>query len=131
MAWLPGIPRLGLVRAAGLLDMLRLQTGQAKAYSYRRSIVSIIEGKWPNRRKNPNSDGVPDFAEARVIGVARDALSGYLANSADRGGAMIYFPTNWRAANNDSILLRVSGSRQAARQRIVAALDGIAPSILT
>ena len=79
--------------------------------------------------KDSYFDRLPDFAEARVIGVSRDALSGYLANSADRDGAMIYFPTNRRSANNDSILLRVSGPPQAARRRIVAALDEIAPSI--
>jgi predicted permease len=80
-------------------------------------------------RKNPYFDRVPPFPEARVIGVARDALSGYLANPADRDGAMIYFPSHARSANNDSILVRVSGTPIAARQRIVAALDGIAPSI--
>jgi ABC-type antimicrobial peptide transport system permease subunit len=42
---------------------------------------------------------------------------------------MIYFPTSARAANNDSILVRMSGNPRGARQRIVAALDGIAPSI--
>ena len=42
---------------------------------------------------------------------------------------MIYFPTNARAAHNDSLLVRMSGNPRAARQRIVAALDGIAPSI--
>jgi len=61
--------------------------------------------------------------------VARDVLSGYLVTSRDREGAMVYFPTNARAANNDSILVRVSGASGAARQRIAAALDGIAPSI--
>ena len=35
----------------------------------------------------------------------------------------------YREAYNDSILVRVSGSPNAARQRIAAALDGIAPSI--
>jgi predicted permease len=79
--------------------------------------------------KDPYYDRVPDFTEARVIGVARSALSGYLANSADRDGAMIYFPNHRRAAHNDSILVRFSGSQGAARQRIAAALDGIAPSI--
>ena len=66
-----------------------------------------------------------DFTEARVIGVARDVQSGYLATSA----AIVYFPTNAWAANNDSILVRMSGNPRAARRRIAAALDGIAPSI--
>ncbi|HEY1495950.1 MAG TPA: ADOP family duplicated permease [Candidatus Solibacter sp.] len=80
-------------------------------------------------RKDPYFDRRPDFAEARVIGVARAVLSGYLAMSVDRQGAIVYFPTNSRAADNDSILVRMSGDRRDARQRIVAALDGIAPSI--
>ncbi len=80
-------------------------------------------------RKDPYFDRVPDFTEARVIGVARDVLSGYLATPEDFQSSMIYFPTNARAANNDSILVRMSGNRRAARQRIVATLDGIAPSI--
>jgi ABC-type antimicrobial peptide transport system permease subunit len=42
---------------------------------------------------------------------------------------MIYFPTNARAANNDSILVRMSGNPRDARKRLAAALDGIAPSI--
>lgn len=79
--------------------------------------------------KDPSFDRVPDYTEARVIGVARDVLSGYLATSVDREGAMVYFPTNAQAANNDSILVRMSGNPYQTRQRVVAALDGIAPSI--
>jgi hypothetical protein len=78
---------------------------------------------------DPYIDRRPDFTQARVIGVARACLSGYLAMSVDHQGAMIYFPTNSRAADNDSILVRIGGNRRDARQRIVAALDGIAPSI--
>ncbi|HEV3201913.1 MAG TPA: ADOP family duplicated permease, partial [Bryobacteraceae bacterium] len=83
----------------------------------------------PVDHKDPYFDRVPDFAEARVIGVAQDAVSGFLGNRADREGATVYFPTHRRAAHNDSILVRISGARSAARQRIAAALDGIAPSI--
>jgi predicted permease len=79
--------------------------------------------------KDPYFDRVPDFTDARVIGVARDVLSGYLATREDFKSSMIYFPTNTRAANNDSILVRMSGNGRAARQRIVATLDGIAPSL--
>ena len=79
-------------------------------------------------RRDPYYDRVPGFGEARVIGVARDVL-GDLETSGDFKGSMIYFPTNSRAANNDSILVRMSGNPRNARQRIVGALDGIAPSI--
>ncbi|HEV3201912.1 MAG TPA: ABC transporter permease [Bryobacteraceae bacterium] len=79
--------------------------------------------------RDPYANRAPEFTEARVIGVSRNALSGYLANSADRDSVMIYFPTHRRAAHNDSVLVRVSGAPGAARQRIAAVLDGIAPSI--
>ncbi|HTS30122.1 MAG TPA: ABC transporter permease [Bryobacteraceae bacterium] len=83
----------------------------------------------PVVHRDPYTDRAPDFHEARVVGVARDALTGYLANQADRQGAMIYFPTNQRAAYNDSILVRLRGAPGDGRQRIAAVLDGIAPSI--
>lgn len=83
----------------------------------------------PAAQKDPYVDRMPDYAQARVIGVASDVLSGYLATSNDRGGAMIYFPTSARAAHNDSILVRMRGDPRAARQSIVTALDGIGPSI--
>jgi predicted permease len=80
------------------------------------------------QRKDLSFDRVPAFMEARVIGVVRDVL-GDLATSGDFKGSMIYFPTNSRAANNDSILVRMSGNPRDARQRLAAVLDGIAPSI--
>jgi predicted permease len=83
----------------------------------------------PAAHRDPYYDRVPDFTEARVVGVVRDSLSGFLANATERDTAMIYFPNNARAAHNDSILVRVSGTREAARRHIVAALHSIAPSI--
>ena len=78
--------------------------------------------------RDPLATGVPSFSEARVIGVARDALSGYLANSADLQRSLIYFPTNRHASKNESLLVRLSDTA-GARRRIAAALDGIAPSL--
>ena len=80
------------------------------------------------QRKELSFDRVPVFMEARVIGVVRDVV-GDLATSGDSKGSTIYFPTNSRAANNDSILVRMSGNSRDARQRLAAALDGVAPSI--
>ena len=75
-------------------------------------------------------DRTPAFTEARVIGIARDVLSGYLTTAAGRArAAMVYFPTNARAQNNDSLLVRVSAQGFAARRQITTALDGIAPSV--
>src|SRR5207245_1533756 len=80
-------------------------------------------------RTDPYMNRVPAHAQAHVIGVVKDVLSGYLATRTDRDGATVYFPTSARAANNDSILVRVSGNPLAARRTIEAALDGIAPSV--
>jgi predicted permease len=77
----------------------------------------------------PYFDRTREFAQARVIGIARDVLSGYLAAGADRQRALIYLPTNARARNNDSILVRAGGTRGEARRRIVGALEQIAPSL--
>ena len=78
--------------------------------------------------RDPLATGVPSFSEARVIGVARDALSGYLANSADLQRSLIYFPTNRHASKNESSWC-ASAIPRAARRSIAAALDGIAPSL--
>ena len=43
-------------------------------------------------RKDPYFDRTPDYTEARVIGVARDVLSGYLATSAGSRGRHGLFP---------------------------------------
>jgi predicted permease len=83
----------------------------------------------PVAHHDPYFDRTPDYAEARVIGVARDVLSGYLATSLTRDGAMVYFPNNERAPGNDSILVRLQVSPPAARKTIAAVLDGIAPSV--
>lgn len=79
--------------------------------------------------KDSYLDRMPDHSEVRVIGVAQDVLSGYLAISLTREGAMVYFPTNPRAAHNDSLLLRLKGNPRVARERIEATLNEIAPSI--
>ena len=76
---------------------------------------------------NASPERIPAFTEARVIGVARDALTGNVA-SRERPTSMIYFPTSRRARNNDSVLVRFSDTSQV-RRRLVAALDGIAPSL--
>ena len=83
----------------------------------------------PVATKDPYYDRMPPYTRARVIGVVRDVLSAYLATSTDRQGAMIYFPTNARAANNESILVRVNVNPRDARRQIAAVLDGVAPSI--
>ncbi len=66
-----------------------------------------------------------------MIGIARDVLSGYLTTRRwpRPSRRWFYFPTNARAQNNDSLLVRVSGRGLVARRQIAAALDGIAPSV--
>lgn len=137
--------------SAGYFAVFRIPILQGRAFTDAeaegRAAVAVVSERaarrlWPGsnplgqtvniqrtQRKDLSFDRVPAFMEARVIGVARDALSGYLATSEDFKSSMVYFPTNSRAANNDSVLVRMSGNPRDARQRIVGALDGIAPSI--
>ncbi|HXB73278.1 MAG TPA: ABC transporter permease [Candidatus Acidoferrales bacterium] len=81
----------------------------------------------PREHRNPYYDRVPGHANARVIGIVKDAITGTIANGPDIG--YLYFPTSARDAYNDSLLVRVKGDSAAARRALVAALDQIAPSL--
>ena len=72
-------------------------------------------------------DRTPAFSEARVIGVARDVVSNLY--SPYRGTATVYFPTTTEAADNNSLLVRVADPSPAARRRITAKLEEMAPNI--
>jgi predicted permease len=81
----------------------------------------------PREHRNPYYDRTPGQANARVIGIVKDAITGTIANGPDAG--YLYFPTSARDAYNDSLLVRVKGDPAAARRALVAALDQIAPSL--
>jgi predicted permease len=70
-------------------------------------------------------DARADFPrDVRVIGVARDAVSGALVLG--RGRPVVYFPTN-AAARGVQLLLRVRGEPERARREIDADLDRMTP----
>jgi hypothetical protein len=68
---------------------------------------------------------VPAYASLRVIGIARDAINGFVGDGIDP--TCLYFPTSAHAAGNESLLVRVHGDTEAARRRIDAALADAAP----
>jgi predicted permease len=84
------------------------------------------------RRESAPSSGlaqrhapVPDFAAARVIGIARDAVNGWVGYGS-KDHTCIYFPRALQAP--DSVLLvRVGGNRDAARLRLESALEATLP----
>jgi hypothetical protein len=68
---------------------------------------------------------VPDFAVARVIGIARDAVNGWVGNGrADH--TCIYFPRSLQSPDN-VLLVRVRGNSDRARLRLDTALEATLP----
>ena len=86
---------------------------------------TIVMPGGPGDRRGYRS---PTSGNALVIGVARDALNGWLGN----GGAPVclYFPTNSRAPGIRALVLRVKGDPDAGARAIQASLDKLAPSVL-
>jgi predicted permease len=81
----------------------------------------------PATSQDPYIRRIPGYSQARVIGVVRDAISGMVAVGGPE--ASLYFPTNFRAPHNDSILVRFGRDSGTARRRLEAALDQVAPSL--
>jgi predicted permease len=81
----------------------------------------------PQVSRNKRFDRMPGYAKARVIGVAKDVISGAIANGPEP--TCLYFPTNPSEAGNDSLLVRVKGDSALAWRQVKAALNRIAPSI--
>jgi predicted permease len=71
---------------------------------------------------------VPKFRDARVIGIARDVISGFIGDGKD--DTCVYFPTGLRGAGNDSLLIRVKSDASMARRALETILTGIAPDAL-
>jgi predicted permease len=81
----------------------------------------------PRPHRVPYYDRAPVYATAHVIGIVRDTISGVIANGPEP--SYIYFPTNPRDADNDSLLVRVNGDAAVARRQIEIALNRVAPGI--
>jgi predicted permease len=92
---------------------------------------------WPNRDplgqsfgivqdSSPNQwDKQPIYRTATVIGIAGDAVSGYVGDGVD--STCIYFPTSTHAPDNASLLVRIGGNTSAASRLLKAAADRVAP----
>jgi predicted permease len=81
----------------------------------------------PHPHQDPSRDRSPAYANARVIGVVRDAMSGSMGNGVD--DSCLYFPTKFGDAGNDSVLVRLSGNPGDARRRLEDILAQVAPSL--
>ena len=106
------------------------------------AVLSEIAARrlWPNQdalgksitihgrgRHDTYFDREPASANARVIGIVRDTMTGTIANGPEAG--YLYFPTSARDAYNDSLLVRLRGDSAAGRSALEKALDQIAPSL--
>jgi hypothetical protein len=69
----------------------------------------------------------PAYHAARVIGVARDMVSGFIWEGIDT--TCIYFPTGPQGAKNVSLLVRVKGDPKMARRALDAATSGVSNEV--
>ncbi len=69
----------------------------------------------------------PAYHAARVIGVARDMVSGFIWEGIDT--TCIYFPTGPQGAKNVSLLVRVKGDPKIARRALDAATSGVSNEV--
>jgi predicted permease len=74
-------------------------------------------------------DNVPQFTTRRVIGIARDVVSGSLIMGTDP--TCIYLPVNSEAPNGYSLLVRVRGNAEVARQSLDTMLSSAVPGAVT
>jgi predicted permease len=68
---------------------------------------------------------LPAYVSARVIGIARDVISGWVGDGID--STFVYFPTSPGRAMNSSLLVRVKGEAEAMRTQIDTALAETIP----
>jgi predicted permease len=68
--------------------------------------------------------GVPSSTVVRVIGIARDAVNGYIGDATDK--TCVYFPGTAEAAGY-VLFVRVHGDAEVARRRLDAALAASTP----
>ncbi len=115
-------------------------TGAAVAVISQRTAQAL----WPGRdalgqsleiRKDPSKGRQiaqrrappPEFAVARVIGIARDAVNGWVGYGRT-DAACIYFPRSLQAPGS-VLLVRVRGNGEAARGRLDTALETSLPGV--
>jgi predicted permease len=84
----------------------------------------------PARRPRDLSEyaaGAPPYATARIIGIARDVVNGYVGYGIDE--TCIYFPSNLRSAGAD-LFVRVKGDAEAAQRKLDLALATSVPGAI-
>jgi len=69
----------------------------------------------------------PAYYAARVIGVAKDMVSGFIWEGIDT--TCIYFPTGPQGAKNVSLLVRVKGDPAVVRRALDAAISGVSGDV--
>ena len=127
--------------------VLRIPIVEGRAFSEEEArsnagvvVISQATAKrfWPDRTAlgqtlsipaTPQEDArltrAPQFRTARVVGVARDAASGFVGDGLDR--TCLYFPTTRSAASNESLLVAVHGDKDAGRRLVEATVNQVAP----
>lgn len=128
-------------------DVLRIPIVEGRAFSeeeaHSSAAVAVISQAtarrfWPGRpalgqtlaipsvrQEDAGSTRLPQFHAARVIGIARDAASGFVGDGLDR--TCLYFPTTRSAANNESVLVAVRGDNSAGRRLVETTVNEVAP----
>lgn len=68
--------------------------------------------------------GAPPYAAVRVVGIARDAVNGYIGDGTDK--TCIYLPTTAQT-DGDVLFVRVRGDAEVALRRLDSALEAAVP----
>ena len=82
----------------------------------------------PNAKENSWTK-LPQVRSARVIGIARDVMSGWIGDGLDP--TCVYFPTSPLGAKNSSLLVRVKGEPEIARRAFDETVASIAPGAVS
>jgi predicted permease len=83
----------------------------------------------PQLSQPTNGENASQYATARVIGVARDVVSGSIIRGVDR--TCIYFPANAATAIDDALLVRVRGNPETVRRSLETKLSSAVPGAVT
>ena len=71
-------------------------------------------------------DKLPGYETVTVIGIAGDAVSGYVGDGVD--STCMYFPTSLQAPGSNSLLVHMSGDPVVSGRLLKAAADRVAPN---
>jgi predicted permease len=83
----------------------------------------------PPQAPQRSNDKFPQYTSARVIGIARDVVSGSLAFGVDR--TCLYFPANSAASFDYALVVRVRGNPEVVRRSLDTLLAAAVPDAVT